>query len=200
MTLIIGITGGIGSGKSTVCKIFRLLRVPVFEADMVGRYLLETDEKLKDRVSELFGGGILTPGGTVDRKKLSKIVFNDEDRLKKLNELVHPAVKEKFIKWKNKRKHCPYVVHEAAILFESGFHEMMDYTIIVTAPEDQRIERVMRRDGESEPHIKARMQKQYSEDYKKQLVDFILPNDNSRLIIPEIIKIDNNIKKYGKIR
>jgi dephospho-CoA kinase len=200
MTLVIGITGGIGSGKSTVCKIFQILGVPVFEADPVAKQLLDTDIKLKSKISALFGANIYTPDGTLNRKKLSEIVFKDNNKLRQLNELVHPAVKNEFIKWKNKREHFPYVVHEAAILFESGFDKLMDYTILVTAPEDQRIERVIKRDGETEANIKARIKKQFPEDYKKQLAGIILQNDNTRLIIPEIIKIDNNLKKYGKIR
>jgi dephospho-CoA kinase len=199
MTLFIGVTGGIGSGKSTVCKVFRLLGVPVFEADPIGKYLLDNDENLKKKVADLFGNNIYTSKGTVDREKLAEIIFNDNKKLRQLNELVHPPVKKEFYKWAEERKHFPYVIQEAAILFESGFYKFMDYTILVTAPEKERIERVKKRDNVSESDIMARIKNQYSEAYNRKLASIVLENDNKRLIIPEIIKIDNNLKRYGKI-
>ena len=200
MALIIGITGGIGSGKTTVCRIFELLGVPVFEADLAGKNLLNNNDQLKKNISQIFGEYIYKPKGKINRKRLADIIFNDKNKLKILNELVHPAVKMEFLKWKEDNKYFPYLIHEAAILFESGFYKLMDYTILVTAPENERIKRIMERDGTDENMIRARIRNQHPEEKNKKLATIVLQNDNRRLLIPEIIKIDNNIKKYGKIR
>lgn len=199
MAITIGITGGIGSGKTTVCNIFKLLGVPVFEADKVAAGIMNGNKQLQSEISALFGSDILNCHGLVNRKKLADIVFKDELQLEKLNSLVHPAVRDQFLLWSEKNSNYPYIIMEAAILFESGFHNLTDYTILITAPEDERIRRVMKRDGESMDSIKNRISRQYPENKKTELADFILHNDNKHLIIPEIIKIDKNIREYGKI-
>jgi len=199
MAIIVGITGGIGSGKSTVCKIFELLKVPVFEADTTAKQLLNTEPKIKTNLIHLFGENIYTENGTVNRKKLAEIIFNDEIQLKKINDLVHPVVREKFKKWVTKNEQHPYVIHEAAILFESGFYKMMDYTILVSAPREQRIKWVMERDGVSRQQVEGRMKNQFSEDKKQKLANIVLWNDNQSLLIPKIVEIDKNIREYGKI-
>lgn len=198
MALIIGITGGIGSGKSTVCKIFKILGTPVFEADIVAKDLLKNKEILH-KLKKMFGNNILDSKGAVDRSKLADIVFKDDIKLEELNSIIHPAVRDKFMIWAEKMKSNHYVIIEAAILFESGFNKMTDYTILVTAPEQMRIERVSRRDGIPEDNVRARIRNQLPEEQKKELADFIICNDNSELIIPQIIKIDNSLKLYGKI-
>ncbi len=198
MAITIGITGGIGSGKSTVCKVFNVLGIPVFEADKVAKELMNTNIELKEQLVRLFGEGIYTPDSVVDRKKLAKIIFNDHLQLEKINALVHPAVRNEFKNWKTKQQ-TAYVIHEAAILFESGFYKMMDYTILVTAPEKQRIERVLTRDGVSESEVKERISKQWSDEQKRALTSLEIINDNQDLLIPQIIKIDKQLKEYGKI-
>jgi dephospho-CoA kinase len=198
MALIIGITGGIGSGKSTVCKIFKILGAPVFEADIIAKDLLENNE-IKHELKKLFGNNILNSKGEVDRSRLADIVFNDDIKLEKLNSIIHPAVRDKFMIWADKMKSYHYIIIEAAILFESGFNKLTDYTILVTAPEHMRIERVSRRDGVPEDNVRARIRNQLPEEGKKLLADFIIINDNSDLIIPQIIKIDNSLKHHGKI-
>ena len=198
MPIKVGITGGIGSGKSTVCEVFKLLGVPVFEADAVAKQLQNANQKIKDELIRLFGKDIYTREGVVDRKKLADIIFNDDLKLAKVNELIHPFVREEFKNWL-KKQDSAYIVHEAAILFESGFYKMMDFTILVLAPKEQRIERIMKRDGISREIIMQRITKQWDEEEKQKLASFVINNDHQNLIIPEIIKIDKNLKEYGKI-
>lgn len=198
MTIQIGITGGIGSGKSTVCKVFRLLGVPVFEADLTARMLIDANKEIRKGLIHLYGEGIYTRDGGIDRKKLANIIFNDDIERKRVNALIHPAVRKEYRLWVKKQSH-KYVIHEAAILFESGFYSMMDFTILVTAPEKMRIERVVKRDGFEAGRIKEIMSKQWPDNEKEKLATLEIKNDNSKLIIPQIIKIDNQLKEYGKI-
>ena len=199
MAVIIGITGGIGSGKSMVCKVFKLLKAPVFEADKVAKELLNTHPKIKSGLIHQFGSKIYTENGTVDRKKLAKVIFNDKTQLKKMNDLVHPVVREEFEKWVTKNDQNTYVIHEAAILFESGFYKMMDYTILVSAPREKRIKWVMERDGVSRQQVEERMKNQMPEEEKQKLASVVLMNDNHNLLIPKIVEIDKNIREHGKI-
>jgi dephospho-CoA kinase len=198
MALIVGITGGIGSGKSTICSVFRLLGVPVFEADAEAKKLTNTSSAIKTGLIDLFGNDIYTTNGTINRKKLAGIIFNDEVQLTKVNELIHPVVRSEFKTWV-KKQNAPYVVHEAAILFESGFYKMMNYTILVSAPENIRTNRVANRDGATLEQVKERMGKQWPDEQKRELASFEIKNDNKELIIPQIIRIDTQLKDYGKI-
>jgi dephospho-CoA kinase len=199
MALTIGITGGIGSGKTTVCNVFKLMGVPVFEADMIAGQIMDTNRELQSEISALFGNDICNCHGLINKKKLAGIVFKDQAQLEKLNKLVHPAVRDEFLKWSDRYKNFPYIIMEAAILLESGFHKLADFTILVTAPEDERIIRVMKRDGVTLSSVRNRISKQYPESKKEEMADLVLYNDNNHLIIPEIIKIDKKIREYGKI-
>lgn len=196
--ITIGITGGIGSGKSTVCKIFKLLGIPVFEADAVAKELINSNSEIKTELIRLFGESIYTPNNGVDRKKLASIIFNDNIQLAKVNKLVHPVVRNEYANWVE-RQSTQYVIHEAAILFESGFYKMMDFTILVSAPENQRIERVIKRDETLETQVKERILKQWTDEQKRKLATIEIKNADDDLVIPQIIKIDNQIKKHGKI-
>lgn len=196
--ITVGVTGGLGSGKSTVCNVFKILGVPVFEADKVGKELLNKNEKVKSEVIHLFGEEIYNSDGTVNRKKLAGIIFNDEIQLQKINKIVHPEVKIEFEEWL-KNQHSSYIIHEAAILFESGFYKLMDFKILVTAPEEQRIKWVMKRDNLNENQIRERMKRQWPEEKKQKLADVVLHNDNRNLLIPLIIKMDKKLKRNGKI-
>ncbi len=198
MAITVGITGGIGSGKSTICNIFRLLGVPVFVADVAAKELTNTSPEIKSGLIDLFGSDIYTPNGTINRKKLAGIIFNDEIQLQKVNELVHPVVRAEFLKWAHQQE-TPYVIHEAAILFESGFYKMMDFTILVSAPEEMRIERVSQRDGATPEEVKERISKQWNDEQKRKLASIELTNDNRELLIPRIIEIDKQLKTHGKI-
>lgn len=200
MTIKVGITGGIGSGKTTVCNVFKLLDIPVFEADTVAKNLYDTNTEIKSGLIKLFGEDIYQPDNKLNRKKLAAYIFSNELQLTKVNELVHPVVREEFEKWLTIHENSPYIIHEAAILFESGFYKLMDFSILITAPETERIKRVMLRDGITETMVRERISKQWSEEKKQKFADLILQNDNKNLIIPEIIKTDKNLRDYGKIR
>ena len=198
MAIKVGITGGIGSGKSTVCKIFKLIGIPVFEADKVAKYLINSDEKIRNELIQLFGNNIYDSNKKLNKKMLADLIFNYESLLEKVNNLVHPAVRNEFILW-HQKQNSKYTVHEAAILFESGFYKMMDFTILVSAPEITRIERVVKRDKIKPELVESRMSKQWNDDDKRKLASIELVNDNKHLLIPQILEIDKKLKTNGKI-
>lgn len=197
MTVKVGITGGIGSGKSTVCRIFRILGVPVFEADMVARQLMNNNPSIKEKLIHHFGESIYTDDQVLDRKKLASIIFNDDYWLQKVNEAVHPEVRKEFNVWAENQQ-TEYVLHEAAILFESGFYKLMDQNILIIAEERTRIQRVIERDKISKDRVLERMRKQWSDDKKLKLADGVIYN-NGELLIPQILTINENIKQNGKV-
>jgi dephospho-CoA kinase len=199
MAITVGVTGGIGSGKSTVCKIFEMLGTPVFEADLVAKELYNTNQKLKEEMIRLFGASIYTAEGKIDRKKLASVIFSDDFHLNLVNALVHPAVRDEFNHWLKKHESSPYIIHESALLFESGFYKMMDYNLVVSAPEEQRIDRVKKRDGITEQMVRKRMEKQWPEEEKEKRADRVLRNDNKNMMIPEIIRIDKYLTEHGEI-
>jgi len=198
MALSIGITGGIGSGKSTVCKIFKLLGVPVFEADLIAKALINSDAEIRNGLIQFFGKDIYSSDNKINRKMLANLIFNDDLLMEKVNRLVHPAVRNKYLIWV-KQQNSAYIIHEAAILFESGFYKMTDYSILVSAPEDMRIERVTHRDNIDLEKVKSRMLKQWTDEEKRKLASFELVNDNKKLLIPQILEIDKKLKTHGKI-
>ena len=192
----VGITGGIGSGKSTVCKVFKVLGIPVFEADQVARQLMNYDVKVRIQLINLFGSSVYLPDQTIDRKFLSGIVFNNPSLLADLNSIVHPAVRNAFDDWCQNQQ-SPYVLQEAAILFESGFYKLMDKTIVVDTDEAERIQRVMKRDGTSEEQVRERIRNQWTDEQRIKLADFVINNNDNELIIPQIVKIDKKIRAHG---
>jgi dephospho-CoA kinase len=198
MALAIGITGGIGSGKSTVCKIFKLLGVPVFEADLVAKTLVNSNTEIRNGLIQFFGKDIYSRDGRINRKMLANLIFNDDLLMEKVNRLVHPVVRNEYLNW-IKQQNSAYIIHEAAILFESGFYEMTDYTILVSAPNELRIERVTHRDQITPEMVKSRMLKQWTDEEKRKLASFELVNDNKKLLIPQILEIDKKLKTHGKI-
>ncbi len=185
--LKVGITGGIGSGKSTVCKIFESLGVPVFRADDISRKLLDEDADVKKQVAELLGNEVIK-NGKPDRKKIAELVFNNPDKLKGLNAIIHPKVRDSLAKWAEQQK-AAFVIEEAAILFESGAYKNMDAVIVVSAPQDVRIKRVMDRDKVTEASVKERIKNQLSEEERRNRADFIIENDGKQLIIPQALEI-----------
>ena len=198
MTLAIGITGGIGSGKSTVCEVFKLLGVPVFEADTAAGKLINSDSEIRNNLIQLFGNEIYNSEKKINREKLANIIFNSDVELEKVNKVVHPAVRKEFMNWLKLQK-TDYVIHEAAILIESGFYKMMDFTILVSAPDEMRIERVMRRSNLTRESVISRMAKQWPDSEKRKFATLELVNDNKNLLIPQIIEIDKKLKTNGKI-
>jgi len=192
----VGITGGIGSGKSTVCKVFRILGVPVFEADIVAKQLMNNDPALRKQLIHLFGSSVYQPDQTIDRKYLAGIVFSNPSLLSKLNEVVHPVVRKSFDEW-CLNQHSVYVLHEAAILFESGFYKMMDKTITVATDETERIDRVVKRDHITVEMVRQRIKNQWNDEQRIKLADFVIGNNDNELIIPQIIEIDKKIRTNG---
>ena len=197
--LTIGITGGIGSGKSTVCRAFKVLGIPVFQADSVAAWLQNNDPKIIAEISRLFGSDLYGADGLLIRKKLAAIIFNDRMLLEKMNHLIHPAVHMEFEKWKAKMKLFPYVLYEAAILFETGSFHNFDFTILVLADEKERIERVMKRDHTSVEAILQRMHNQMPDAEKVGLADFIVENNDHQMILPQIMKLDQILKSKNHV-
>ncbi len=197
MMLKIGITGGIGSGKTTVCKVFELLGVPVFYADDVAKSIMHTDPILKSEILDAFGQNSYTQSGELNRSYISSIVFNDKHELEKLNSLVHPAVFRAFDTWVLSQKEASYVIKEAALLYESDAYKMCDQSILVISPTETRISRVKARDGISAEDIQLRMNRQFSDEQKMKFADHILNNDEKQLLIPQIIQLHQQFLKIG---
>ena len=190
--LKIGITGNIGSGKTTVSKIFEMLAVPVFFADEAARDVMVTDNILVDGIKAAFGAASYFADGSLNRKYIAGIVFNDESKLKVLNSLVHPATFRAFDNWVSLQKNkATYVLKEAALLFETDAWKGCDSTILVTAPLKVRVERVMKRSGLTREEIISRDAKQLSERKKAELATYMVTNDESQLVIPQVLQLHN---------
>lgn len=185
---VIGLTGGIGSGKSTVARIARQLGIPVFDADREAFSLYEEDQSLLTEVKQNFGDVVIQPDGRLNRQALASIVFKDAQALQQLNALVHPRVARKFEAWKN-RQGSRTVIREAAILFESGSAADCDVVIVVTAPEQLRIKRVQKRSGLSEAEVRARMSRQWTEAQLVDRADAVIVNDDKHLVLPQLMQV-----------
>ena len=187
--LKIGLTGNIGSGKTTVSKIFEVLGIPVFYADEAAKSVMVNDGQLILELKSEFGEASYFADGTLNRKHIASMVFNDDAALARLNAIVHPATFRAFDAWLADKASVPYVVKEAAILFESNSYKLCDQTIMVQAPLEMRIKRVMDRDGLSREEIEKREAHQFTEEKKAQLADHIIKNDDSELVIPQVLKL-----------
>lgn len=174
--MVVGLTGGMGSGKTTVANFFMELGVPVYIADTAGKELMNENAELRSKIISLFGERAYS-NNVLDRKFIADQVFNSSEKLQKLNSLVHPAVEKDFQQWKSSQK-SPYVIYEAAILFETGGYKKCDYVILVTAALDDRISRLQDRDQSSLEEIEARIQHQWSDEKKRKLSDFEIINTN----------------------
>ena len=191
--LLIGITGGIGSGKSTVAAIFNLLGIPVYNADVRARVLMNEEEQLISDIKERFGEQSYD-NGLLNREYLAKRIFASEEETNKLNQLVHPAVARDFENWSLSQQ-TKYIVKEAALLFETGSYKELDKTILVVAPESTRIKRVLKRDSNrSAEQINNIIERQTSVEKVKPLASWIIKNDDSELIIPQVLRIHAAIK------
>lgn len=194
--LRIGLTGGIGSGKSTVAKIFEVLGVPLYYADEAARRLLNENAELKGRVIETFGPAVYTDD-KLDRAALARIVFSAPKKLEQLNALVHPVTFTDAVRWLEKldaqQPPLPYAIKEAALIFESGAEEWLDYVIGVYAPVKLRIKRAMERDKSSEADVIARMSKQMDEEEKMERCNFVINNDENQLLIPQVIALHEHL-------
>jgi len=194
----VGITGGIGSGKTTICKVFEVLGVPVFYADTVAKQIMVEDVLLIDGIKSTFGKESYFGDGKLNNKHIASIVFNNEAELEKLNALVHPAVFRAFDAWeKQVDANVPYTLKEAALLFESGSYKMCNTNILVIAPIDMKINRVMQRDKVTAEEVKARMDKQMNDDDKAKLANHFIINDEAHSIVEQVLVLHRHFLKLA---
>jgi dephospho-CoA kinase len=192
MATMIGLTGGIGSGKSVVAKVFATLGIPVFNADDEAKRIMQTSPEIKTKLIEQFGLEIYNEHG-LDKEKLASIVFNDPFQLQLLNAIVHPVTIQAAKDWAAKQT-TPYVIKEAALIFESGTADGLFKVIGVTAPLSLRTHRVMQRDGITKEQVDARMRNQISDTIKMRLCDYVIENNNQQMVIPQVLEIDKAIR------
>jgi dephospho-CoA kinase len=196
VVLRVGLTGGIGSGKTTVAKIFELLAVPVYYADNAAKRIMNEDEELKAVIQQQFGREAYK-NGELDRSYLASKVFNDPFQLEILNALVHPATIRDAARWMNQQQ-TPYTIKEAALIFESGAAEQLDYIIGVSAPAEIRIKRTMERNNSSYDEVIKRMDNQLDEKIKMKLCDFVIYNDEQQLLIPQVVELHTKLLRLAK--
>jgi dephospho-CoA kinase len=192
MAKMIGLTGGIGSGKSVVAKVFATLGIPVFNADEEAKRIMQTSPEIKAKLIQQFGTDIYNQSG-LDKEKLAGIVFNEPFQLQLLNAIVHPVTIQTAKDWAAKQT-SPYVIKEAALIFESGAADGLLKVIGVTAPLSLRTHRVMQRDGITKDQVDARMRNQISDTIKMRLCDYVIENNNQKMVIPQVLAIDKAIR------
>ncbi|GGI24845.1 dephospho-CoA kinase [Pedobacter mendelii] len=186
----VGITGGIGSGKTTVCKVFEVLGIPVFYADIEAKNIMVKDLLLIEGVKSTFGKESYFENGKLNNKYIAGIVFNNEAELAKLNALVHPAVFRAFDTWETQiNSNTPYILKEAALLFESGSYKMCNTSILVTAPLNTKLKRVMQRDNVAAEQVKAIMDKQMSDQDKSKMANYFINNDEEHSVIEQVLAL-----------
>jgi len=189
--LKLGVTGGIGSGKTSVCRVFSVLGIPVFTADLEAKDIMDNDREIIQYLNSIAGKD-LYPDGSLDRAELANLIFNDQDLLHKVNSLVHPIVFGNFLQWVEKQN-TPYVIMEAAILFESGGSEYVDRVVTVIAPVEERIERVVRGNKLTRELVLARIRNQMDDDLKIKQSDYVIHNAENDMIIPPILDIHEDM-------
>lgn len=196
--LKIGITGGIGVGKTIVCRMFQQLGIPVYDSDSRAKWVMNQDEELKASLSEAFGLETYSASGELNRSYLGNVVFNNPERLRLLNSLVHPHVKTDFLNWTERQK-APYVIKEAALMYESEAWRQMDQIVAVFAPLPVRIKRILKRDPHrTEADILAIVNKQLQEEEKMARAEHIIYNDDQQLIIPQVLKLHHTFSTSAK--
>lgn len=194
-TLQVGLTGGIGAGKSVIGHIFALLGVPIYDSDSRAKYVMTTDGILMSNIRKEFGELSFNPDGSLNRAYLSDLVFRNPDQLEKLNRLVHPRVAADYEDWVAEHAHHGYVIKEAALLFESGSHKRLDHIVLVVAPEPLRINRVVSRDrGRTADQVRRIMAQQWNDDKKMKLADSVIRNDESELVIPQVLSLHEKFR------
>ncbi len=181
----IGITGGIGSGKSIICEVLKVMGYPVFNSDDEAKLLMMNNREVINQIINVFGDEAYI-GNSLNRPYLAAQIFNDESLKTALNNIVHPAVRKAFKEWAETQK-TTLVFNEAAILFETGAYKTFDHTVLVTAPEAIRIARVISRDKTTIEEVQQRMKNQWKDDAKKELASYVINNDNTTLVIPQVI-------------
>lgn len=195
--LRIGITGGMGSGKTMVCHIFETLGVPVYYADDRGKYLLQHNEAVKRMVRAEFGRGMYNDKEEFDRMAMAAMVFKDSAKLRALEAIVHPAVQKDFEDWAH-AQHSPYILKEAALLFESGSYKALNKIITVYAPVEIRVQRVVTRDKSTPEKVMQRIEKQWADEKKKELSDFTIVNDERQAVLPQVLHLHELLAGLAK--
>lgn len=190
----LGLTGNIGSGKTTVSKIFESLNIPVFYADNEAKALYSL-KSVKEKIHSLIGNSVFNKSGDVEFKLLADIVFNDKAKLEQLTNILHPQVFKNYQSWLEDNSQAPYSIHESAIIFEYSQQEYFDKIICISAPLELRVKRVLERDKTSKEKVEERIVNQMKESDKINLSDFVIKNDESSFLIPQILKIHNQLKK-----
>jgi len=190
----IGITGGIGAGKSLICQVFKLLGIPNYSADQRAKWLQSNDAELKAKISFHFGKDAYSENGDLNREYLSNEVFGDDEKLNLLNSLVHPAVAEDFKNWCSEHSDKPYVLKEAALLFETGSYKQLDATINVHASQEIRLKRTLERDPKrTQESVLSIMKKQFSDEERMELADFVIYNDESKSVIKQVMELHEKL-------
>lgn len=195
--LKVGVTGGIGSGKSLICKVFEVLNIPVYYADEKAKFLMQNNDILTDKISKLLGQNAYL-NGVLNKSYIADRIFNNAKLLAKLNALVHPAVREDFTKWSDKQN-APYVIEESAIIFEASLNQYFDKTILVVASEETRINRVIKRSKISKEQIQSRIQSQWTDEKKIPLADYVINNSGTNSFILQVLKIHELLLQVSKL-
>lgn len=190
--MIVGLTGGIGSGKSTVAAIFAQLGIPIYEADLISKTIIDTDKNLQSKLKELLGNELVNENGRIDREHMASIIFKDTKLLEATNALIHPVIGEHFLNWYNDQDSA-YVLKEAAILFESGSYKQCDKIVVVDAPEEMRIARVMKRSSVNRDQVLERMKNQMPQSEKLALADYVIYNNHGQSVIKQVIKAHEDL-------
>lgn len=195
--LSVGISGGMGSGKTLVCAIFKVLGISVYNSDLEAKRIMETNEQVKKEIINLLGEESYLSNMTLNRKYIAEKIFNHTELLSGINQIVHPAVREDAEIWSKKiPRNNSYFLRESAILFETGIYKQLNYNILVIAPRELRLHRIKNRDRLSEEEIASRMNQQWSDEQKLPLTDFVIINDEKTFLIPQILQIHKCLKNY----
>ncbi|WP_353721566.1 dephospho-CoA kinase [Dyadobacter sp. 676] len=195
LPLLIGITGGIGSGKSMVCRLFECLDIPVYYADSRAKWLTNYDPEIREKVTALLGQDAYNAQGFYDTKFVASRVFNNEPLLKELNAIIHPVVRRDTVEWVGRHAGLPYVLKEAAIMGKAGQSNAVDYVVVVEAPVELRIQRILSRDNRTEQEIRAIIERQISDESRREIADFIVHNDEASALIPQVLHLHEIFRK-----
>jgi dephospho-CoA kinase len=198
LPLLIGVTGGIGSGKSMVCRLFECLDVPVYYADSRAKWLTNHDSEIREKVTALLGSESYDANGRYNTSFVASVVFKDEDVLKELNAIIHPVVLRDTREWLMSHSGLPYVVKEAAIMAKAGQANAMNYVVVVEAPVNLRVKRILQRDKRSEQEVRAIIERQVTDEARKEIADFTVDNDETAALIPQVLAL-HGLFRHGQI-
>ena len=196
MPLLVGLTGGIGVGKSFCAEIFKWLAVPIYNSDTEAKKIMVEDPEVKTAIIDLCGPKSYTDAGQLDRGHIASIIFSDNRKLAQINAIVHPAVGSHFRKWSTHHKDVRYVMQESALIFETGSYKNFDKVVVVDAPLEVRIQRTMSRDSSTQEQVSERISKQYDQKQKVELADFTIYNDGHQMIIPQILRVHSALLNH----